>query len=131
MGAADDRKKRYRRLAERDGRDCFYCGKPLWGDETIEHLLVVQGVTVHHDSNCVLAHSQCNALAGNMGLAYKVKLRDEIRRVGLEVFLESPPVWFKRRSRAFKTRRGSIVSRRPRTLTARLGYWLKRAGIAS
>lgn len=75
------------RIIERDGRECFYCGKHVdHGEETIEHLLP-QSAAKHHPGtlyvvndirNLVLAHHLCNHKAGELSVVEKVKLRERL-----------------------------------------------------
>lgn len=76
-------------LARRDGDECWYCGEGfVWSGErrvTLEHLipLAVLGQGLRWaDWNLVLAHSCCNAVAGDRPLAAKFALRDALRRLG-------------------------------------------------
>jgi hypothetical protein len=71
-------------LLQRDGDSCFYCGLPVGGDESVEHLLPRAHGGPDHISNLALAHSQCNARAGHLSIAEKVALRDELRRKAKE-----------------------------------------------
>lgn len=66
-------------LAARDGPGCWFCGcdKPL----TIEHLVAKAHGGPNHRSNLVLACSDCNAEAGNLSVAEKVRLREAKRAV--------------------------------------------------
>ncbi|MGV6816146.1 MAG: HNH endonuclease [Thiotrichales bacterium] len=72
------RKGSYRRekelLLDRDGCDCFYCGKPLEDDVTVEHLLSLSAGGKNTLGNMVLAHGDCNQEAHNLTLAAKVKM---------------------------------------------------------
>lgn len=77
------RKKNYvrqkRSLIKRDGSDCFFCGKPLGEDITVEHLIPLTSGGANRLSNLVLAHDACNTLAGTMSIVDKVKLAIELR----------------------------------------------------
>ncbi len=67
-------------LVERDGPNCWYCDKPMTETTTtIEHLVPVNCGGPNHTANLVLAHGDCNKLAGSKPVAEKVKLRDELR----------------------------------------------------
>ncbi len=59
-------------IMARDGVDCFFCGKPLNGDITIEHLVAVCHGGPNHVSNMFLAHSVCNQTVGHMSAPEKV-----------------------------------------------------------
>lgn len=63
----------------RDGGDCFFCGRPLAGDVTCEHLLARADEGKRQAANVVLAHTACNRLAGHAPIAEKIKLRDRMR----------------------------------------------------
>lgn len=72
------RKKTYTKekiaIQKRDGCNCFYCGKPLGDDITLEHLIsLVQGGK-NTLGNMVLAHEKCNQEAGNLTVIEKVNL---------------------------------------------------------
>lgn len=64
-------------LLKRDGTNCFYCGKPLNGDISLEHLVSRAHGGPNHISNLVLAHRQCNADAGHLSAAEKIALREQ------------------------------------------------------
>lgn len=75
-------------LLERDGNECFYCGGLMApkgeaanpGDEmTIEHLCSVTHGGPNSIANEALAHSRCNAEAGNLSVVQKVRLREAKR----------------------------------------------------
>jgi hypothetical protein len=68
------------RLLTRDGADCWFCGKPLGEDISIEHLtpLALQGSWA--DENLALAHRSCNKAAGHLTRFEKEQLRDRMRR---------------------------------------------------
>lgn len=61
-------------LIERDGEACFFCGKPLDGDVTVEHLVAVAHGGPNHINNLFLAHFPCNAAAGHMSAPEKVAM---------------------------------------------------------
>jgi hypothetical protein len=73
----------------RDGGDCFFCGRPLAGDVTCEHLLARADEGKRQAANVVLAHAACNRLAGRAPIADKIKLRDRMR--GYVPILQTPP----------------------------------------
>lgn len=57
---------RRRRLAERDGDECFYCGDP--SPATVDHVVpVVMGGTTS-DENLVLSCRACNEAKGSLPL---------------------------------------------------------------
>lgn len=69
-----------RRLIERDGRECFYCGQPIADrEETLEHLVAVAHNGPSHISNLVLAHKRCNVQADHLPVVEKVRLRERLR----------------------------------------------------
>jgi hypothetical protein len=81
-------RQRFAALAARDGAGCFFCGHavPAPGvtcdpdmSPTIEHLVPVAYGGPNHLSNCFLAHRSCNAAAGTLSAAEKVRLRDAMR----------------------------------------------------
>jgi hypothetical protein len=61
-------------LMKRDGDACFFCGDPLEGDITIEHLVAIAHGGPNHVSNLFLAHGECNREAGHLSAPEKVKL---------------------------------------------------------
>lgn len=69
-----------RSLAERDGQECFYCGKEMKvNTETLEHLLPINKGGNNHMANLALCHEECNKRAGHMDVVAKIKLRDNLR----------------------------------------------------
>jgi 5-methylcytosine-specific restriction endonuclease McrA len=74
-----NRDKLVARLLVRDGADCWFCGKHLGQDITLEHLtpLALQGGW--NDDNLALAHKACNKAAGHLTRFEKERLRDEMR----------------------------------------------------
>lgn len=73
--------RRRKRIMQRDGSDCWFCGKPLGDDETLEHLVPQSRGGGNDSANCVLAHAVCNQKAANLSLSEKVELRSQLRRV--------------------------------------------------
>ncbi len=61
-------------LLVRDGDGCLFCGKPLDGDITVEHLVAISHGGPNHISNLFLAHAACNQAAGHMSAPEKVAL---------------------------------------------------------
>ena len=61
-------------LLVRDGDACLFCGKPLDGDITVEHLVAIAHGGPYHVSNLFLAHAACNQAAGHMSAPEKVGL---------------------------------------------------------
>jgi len=64
------------RLLKRDGFDCCYCGTPLGDDMTIEHWLAKSRGGTNEPGNLALAHNRCNALAGDLPVIHKVRVRN-------------------------------------------------------
>lgn len=63
-------------LLERDGRECFFCWKPMPNtDMTVEHLVPIHKGGPNHLDNMVLAHAACNRKADNLPLIKKVEMR--------------------------------------------------------
>lgn len=69
------------KLLERDGSDCFYCGKPLEDDITLEHLQALVSGGKNILSNMVLTHEKCNHEAGILTIVEKVKLAINKRKL--------------------------------------------------
>jgi len=61
------------KLLERDGDRCFYCGKPVGEDITVEHLIPLTSGGTNLLSNMVLAHFKCNQEQGFKPLNEKVQ----------------------------------------------------------
>lgn len=72
-------KSKAKTLLERDGDNCFYCGKPLNKDITIEHILGKSKGGANRNENLALAHKKCNLLAANLPIVKKIELRDRMR----------------------------------------------------
>lgn len=66
-------------LLLRDGGDCWYCGKPMGEDCTIEHLVAKADGGRNTMSNYALAHQRCNLLAADKPLVEKMALRAKLR----------------------------------------------------
>lgn len=71
-GRRSNYKKEKAKLLERDGDNCFYCGKSLGDDITLEHLINLSAGGINTLANMVLAHEQCNFDTKTMTLAEKV-----------------------------------------------------------
>lgn len=67
-------------LLARDGGNCWFCGTPMGGDCTIEHLIAKAKGGNNSLSNYALAHRQCNADAADLPLVEKIALRDRLRK---------------------------------------------------
>lgn len=69
-----------RQLIDRDGNECFYCGKMMTAKEmTTEHIFSINQGGTNHIANMTLAHFECNQKAGHMTVVDKIKLRDKLR----------------------------------------------------
>jgi hypothetical protein len=67
-------------LAERDGNDCWFCGRTMESnDRTLEHLVPKSKGGPNNLDNYVLAHRSCNNLAADMPLVEKIELRAKLR----------------------------------------------------
>jgi hypothetical protein len=71
--------RRRKKLMERDGDGCWFCGKPLGSDVTLEHLVPRSRGGGNDAANCVLAHAECNQAAANLSISEKVELRSKMR----------------------------------------------------
>lgn len=71
--------KRRRRLLERDGPDCWFCGTKMGRDCTVEHLVPQSRGGGNDLANLVLAHSACNFKAADLSISEKVELRSVMR----------------------------------------------------
>lgn len=76
-----------RSLLARDGADCFYCGKPLGDNITVEHLVSRTHRGPNHISNYALAHAECNLAAGHMSVVEKVRFRETLRGGGVAMIV--------------------------------------------
>ena len=56
------------------GSNCFYCGKDLGEDVTLEHLVPKARGGQNHAANLRLAHAKCNNFVGSMTLEAKARL---------------------------------------------------------
>lgn len=66
----------YKALIVRDGPGCFYCGKTMGEDWTIEHLIPQTHGGNSRVGNLALAHYRCNADAGHLSVMEKIRLRE-------------------------------------------------------
>lgn len=64
-------------IMERDGSDCWFCGRPLGGDVTLEHLQPLALGGNWDESNLALAHRGCNKVAGHLSRIKKEALREQ------------------------------------------------------
>ena len=72
-----------RQLVDRDGRECFFCGQEIANNNelTVEHLISVNAGGSNKFGNLVLAHEECNKMAGHKTLVEKIHLRDKLRLI--------------------------------------------------
>lgn len=68
-------------LRARDGDDCWFCGKPMGDDCTLEHLIAKAKGGNNSLANYALAHRQCNADAADLPLVDKIAMRARLRGV--------------------------------------------------
>ncbi len=68
-----------RKLIERDGDGCWFCGTGLGDDATIEHLIPKSKGGRNSIANYVLAHRKCNADAADLPLVAKIEMRAKLR----------------------------------------------------
>lgn len=66
-------------VMQRDGNDCWFCGRGLGRDITIEHLNPLALGGGWNDDNLALAHAGCNQAAGHLRRYEKEKLREQMR----------------------------------------------------
>lgn len=78
--SARHRKASREALIERDGTDCWFCGRHMADDDrTIEHLVPQAAGGRNTLANYALAHARCNQLAADKPLVEKLALRSELR----------------------------------------------------
>jgi hypothetical protein len=70
---------RRKKLIERDGDECWFCGIPMGADMTIEHLVPKSAGGGNKLANYALAHAKCNHDAADMPLVQKIELRNRLR----------------------------------------------------
>lgn len=68
-----------RKLRERDGDQCWFCGRVLGGDCTLEHLMPKSKGGPNAADNYALAHKACNHAAADLPLVQKIALREKMR----------------------------------------------------
>lgn len=69
-------------LIARDGDGCLYCGRPIDPSAcTVEHVVARAAGGPDHASNLALAHTECNAAAGHLSVAEKLRLAIRMRGV--------------------------------------------------
>lgn len=67
-------------LVERDGTDCWFCGKPMpLNDMTLEHLVPKSNGGRNTLANYALAHAHCNRAAADKPLVQKIAMRLRMR----------------------------------------------------
>lgn len=69
------------KLVARDGDECWFCGKAMGADVTIEHLVPKSKGGGNRLDNYALAHAACNHLAADKPLVAKIELRASLRSV--------------------------------------------------
>jgi 5-methylcytosine-specific restriction endonuclease McrA len=67
------------KLLARDGDECWFCGKPMGEDMTIEHLVPRSAGGGNKLANYALAHALCNHAAANKPLVEKIEMRAAMR----------------------------------------------------
>lgn len=80
VGRKNTYRKEKAKLIERDGTDCFLCGKPLEEDITLEHLIALSSGGKNNLSNMVLMHEKCNQEVSNAPINEKVNLAITYRK---------------------------------------------------
>lgn len=75
------RKRKLKMLIERDGNECFFCGKEFTEENppSLEELFPRTCGGSTHIANQALACPECNQEAGNLSVVEKVKIRDQKR----------------------------------------------------
>lgn len=80
-GATNISAKLRRKVMERDGSDCWFCGLPMGSDCTLEHLVPQSRGGGNGLANLALAHAKCNREAADLSITEKVELRARKRGV--------------------------------------------------
>jgi 5-methylcytosine-specific restriction endonuclease McrA len=76
-----EKRKTLTALIDRDGHDCFYCGKETDDtNRTIEHLLAVAHGGNNNMNNLALACQDCNVAVGDMSILEKMHYREALRQ---------------------------------------------------
>jgi len=70
-----------KRLRERDGDECWFCGLPMGDDCTLEHLVPKSKGGSNALDNFALAHAKCNHAAADKPLVEKIAMRLQLRGV--------------------------------------------------
>jgi hypothetical protein len=68
-------------LAERDGTDCWVCGRELGDDQTIEHVEARANGGQWAIDNLRLAHGHCNRTLGALPVAVKETVRARLKEL--------------------------------------------------
>lgn len=66
-----------KRILQRDGTKCFYCGEEMGDDVTLEHILAIKHGGVNRIENLACCHEQCNKDVGHLSISQKIKYRDK------------------------------------------------------
>ena len=67
------------KLLKRDGDECWFCGKRMGTDCTIEHLVPKANGGRNAMANYALAHEKCNQMAADKPLIEKIEMRLQMR----------------------------------------------------
>jgi len=74
------KRRRMRRILQRDGNNCWLCGLPLGEDMTIEHLEPYRKGGADTLDNVVFVHDACNQKLGDNSLEDKLNMKRCISR---------------------------------------------------
>ena len=70
-----------KRIFERDGQACCFCGQHFGSDVSFEHWLSASTGGTNNIENLALAHPDCNELAANRAVMEKVRLREAMHAI--------------------------------------------------
>jgi hypothetical protein len=73
------------KLLKRDGFGCCFCGLPLGDDMTIEHWLSRSRGGTNEPGNLALAHNRCNAIAADVPIMHKIRIRQVLRFIARSI----------------------------------------------
>ena len=75
-----EKKRLKKEIIERDGINCFYCGRKTPEDNrTIEHILSIEHGGNNNINNLALSCQGCNLAVGSMAVVEKIAYRDTLR----------------------------------------------------